>query len=68
MEAQVVEAHFLHPQLPSNSYGYSQRHDVMEFDQSDILTLVSPSTATGRRYYLTAKEVAAATSALTAKA
>ena len=68
MEARVVEVNFLHPQLPSNSYGYPQRQDVMEVEPSDILTLVSPSTATGRRYYLTANEVAAATSALTAKA
>ena len=68
MEARVVEVNFLHPQLPSSSYGYPQRQDVMEVDPSDILTLVSPSTATGCRYYLTAKEVAAATCALTAKA
>ena len=40
----------------------------MEVDPADILTLVSPSIATGRRYYLTAKEVAAATCALDTKA
>ena len=68
MEARVVEVNFLHPQLPSNSYRYPQHQDVMEVDPSDVLTLVSPSTATGRRYYLTAKEVAAATCALEAKA
>ena len=68
MEARVVEVNFLHPQLPSNSYGHPQCQDVMEVDLSDILTLVSRSTATGRRYYLTAKEVAAATCGLTAKA
>ena len=33
----------------------------MEVDPSDILTPVSPSTATGHRYHLTSKEVAAAT-------
>ena len=38
MEARVVEVNFLHPQLPSNSYGYPQRQDVMEVDPSDILT------------------------------
>ena len=67
MEARVVAVNFLHPQLPSNSNGYPQCQDVMEVDPSDIFTLVSPSTATGRRYYLTAKKVAAATCALTAK-
>ena len=51
-----------------NGYGYPQHQDVMKVDPSDILTLVSPSTATGRRYYLTAKDVAAATCALEAKA
>ena len=72
MEARVGENNFLHPQLPSNLYGYPQHQDVMEVDPLDILTLVSPLTATGRRYmyYLTAKakEVAAATCALEAKA
>ena len=49
-------------------YGYPQHQDVMEVDPADILTLVSPSIATGHRYYLTAKEVAAATCALDTKA
>ena len=64
MEGRVVEVNFLHPQLPSNSYGHPQCQDVMEVDPSDVRTLVSPLTATGH----TAKEVAAATCALTAKA
>ena len=67
-EARVVEVNFLHPCLPAKSYVYPQHQDVLEIDPSDILTLVSPSTATGRTYSLTAKEVAAATRALEAKA
>ena len=58
-EARVVEVNFLHPCLPAKSYVYPQHQDVLEIDPSDILTLVSPSTATGRTYSLTAKEVAA---------
>ena len=39
----------------------------MEIDPSDILTLVSPSTATGRTYSLTSREIIAATRALQAR-
>ena len=67
-EAGVVEVNFLHPCLPAKSYVYPRHQDVLEIDPSDILALVSPSTATGRTYSLTAKEVAAATRALEAKA
>ena len=67
-EARVVEVIFLHPPLPAKSYVYPQHQDVLEVNLSDVLTLVSLSTATGLTYSLTAKEVAAATSALEAKA
>ena len=67
-EARVVEVNFLHPCLPAKSYVYPRHQDVLEIDPSDILTLVSPSTATGRTYALTAKEVAATTRALEVKA
>ena len=70
IEARVVEVNFLHPCLPAKSYMYvyPRHQDVLEIDTSDILTLVSPSTATGRTYSLTAKEVGAAICALKAKA
>ena len=55
-------------QPPLHPYADPQHKDVMEVDPSDILTPVSPSTATGCRYHLTAKEVAAATRALEPRA
>ena len=67
MEEQSVEISFLHPKLPANSYVYPQHQDILEIDPSDVLTLVSPTTATGRSYHLTAKEVKAATLALQAR-
>ena len=39
----------------------------MEIDPSDILTMVSPSTATGRTYSLTSQKIIAATRALEAR-
>ena len=64
----LCNLNFLHPQLPANLYGYPQHKDLMEVDPSDILTLVSPSTAIGCRYHLPAKEVTAATRALEPRA
>ena len=66
-EARLVEVNFLHPQLPAKSYLYPRHQDIMEIDPSDILTLVSPSTATGRTYSLTSQEIMAATRALEAR-
>ena len=60
-EAQFVEINFLHPPLPARSCVHPQHQDVLKVDPSDILILVSPSTATGHTYSLTSKEVAAAT-------
>ncbi|KAL5508956.1 hypothetical protein EMCRGX_G004228, partial [Ephydatia muelleri] len=65
-EARLAEVNFLHPQLPAKSYLYPRHQDIMEIDPSDILTLVSPSTATGRTYSLTSQEIMAATRALEA--
>ena len=46
IEEQSVEISFLHPKLPANSYVYPQNQDILEIDPSDVLTLVSPTTAT----------------------
>ena len=67
MEEQSVEISFLHPKLPAYSYVYPQHQDVLEIDSSDVLTLVSPTTATGSSYHLTVKEVKAANIALEAR-
>ena len=57
MEARLIEVNFLHPKLPAKSYVYPHHQDIMEIDPSDILTPVNPSTATGRTYSLTSKEI-----------
>ena len=67
MEPRLVEVNFLHPQLPANSYIYPRRQDILDVDPTDILTLVSPTTATGRSYTLTSKEVSDAKRALEAR-
>ena len=50
MESRLVEVNFLHPQLPAKSYIYPRRQDILDVDPTDILTLVSPTTATGRSF------------------
>ena len=67
MESRLVEVNFLHPQLPAKSYIYPRRQDILDVDPTDILTLVSPTTATGRSYTLTSKEVSEAKRALEAR-
>eukprot|EP00731_Ephydatia_muelleri_P007530 Em0003g1778a len=66
MESRLVEVNFLHP-LPAKSYIYPRRQDILDVDPTDILTLVSPTTATGRSYTLTSKEVSEAKRALEAR-
>ena len=67
INARLVEVNFLHPKLPAQSYVYPRHQDILEVDPTDILTLVNPSTATGRRYFLTEKEIATAIKALEAR-
>eukprot|EP00731_Ephydatia_muelleri_P014922 Em0008g642a len=57
LQARLVEVNFLHPKLPAKSYFYPQHQDILEVDPSDILTIVNPTTPTGRRYYLTLDEI-----------
>ena len=67
INARLVEVNFLHPKLPAQSYVFPQHQDILEVDPTDILALVNPSTATGRRYFLTEKEIATAIKALEAR-
>ena len=62
-----VKVKFLHPCIPSSSFVYPNREDIMDMDPSDILTHVAPTTATGRTYTLSRKEILDATTALAAK-
>lgn len=59
-----VTVTFLHPRIPAASFLYPHREDILEVDPFDILSIVQPSTTTGRRYDLTRKEMQEATSAL----
>ncbi|KAL5515849.1 hypothetical protein EMCRGX_G001083 [Ephydatia muelleri] len=60
VNARLVEVNFLHPKLPAQSFIFPQHQDILEVDPTDIVTLVYPSTATGRTYFLTQKEIATA--------
>ena len=67
VNARLVEVNFLHPKLFAQSYVYPSQQDILEVDPTDILTLVNPSTATGRTYSLTANEIAKEIKALEAR-
>lgn len=57
----------LHPHIPSNLFVYPDQEDIVDVDPSDILTQVAPTTATGRTYKLSRKEIQDATTAIAAK-
>ena len=49
---------FLHPCIPAAAFSYPLMDDVLlEVHASDSLTTVQPSTATGRTYNLSRKEM-----------
>ena len=55
-EAHMIEVSFLHPKLSTaKSYVYPQHPDMMEVDPTDNISVVSPTTATGRTYALNTK-------------
>ena len=61
VNARLVEVNLLHPKLPEQSFIFPQHQDIqVEVDPTDIVTLVCPSTATGRTYLLTQKEIVTA--------
>ncbi len=51
-----VKVSFLHPHGPSRSYKYPSIPDILTIPLTDILSKVTPRTATGRVYNLTPKE------------
>jgi hypothetical protein len=63
-ESGEVEVTFLHPHGPGKSFKYPTRGDILVMSYQDILTIVHPSTATGRAYTLSQVEMAAASAAL----
>ena len=58
------EVSFLYPQSPAQSFKYSTLPDVLTVSIRDILTVVHPTTVTGRTYTLMLEEDLAATSTL----
>jgi hypothetical protein len=62
-----VEVNFLEPRGPSRSFNYATRADALVISSEDVLTVVNPTTATGRSYVLSQARSAAACSALTRK-
>jgi hypothetical protein len=59
-----VQVSFLHPHGPATSFKYPPHGDVLVISTQDVLTLVNPSTATGRVYTLSQVEMAAASAML----
>jgi len=63
-DSDEVEVAFLHPNGPASSFKYPPCGDVLVMSSHDILTIVNPSTATGRTYTLTLIEMSEASAAL----
>ena len=53
----TITTTFLHPSISATSFVYPDQQDILDIDPSDILTRVQPSTASGRTYTLTKKEI-----------
>ena len=63
-ESEEVEVSFLHPKGPTMSFKYPPDDDILVMSHQDILTIVNPSTATGRVYTLTREEMDLASASL----
>jgi len=64
-ETEEVEVNFLHPYGPSRSFSYPSPPDLLCISYHDILTTsVNPTTATGRTYTLSEREMEDATKAV----
>lgn len=62
-----VEVSFLEPRGPSRSFKYPTIADILVIGSEDVLTVVNPTTATGRSYTLSEAESEAAGAALMRK-
>jgi len=63
-DTEEVELSFLHPHGPAKSFKYPSDGDVLVMTYHDVLTVVNPSTTTGRAYTLTQAEMEAASAKL----
>lgn len=59
-----VKLSFLHPSGPSTSYSFPSKPDVLLVPIQDILTIVNPTTVTGRVYNISDKETTKANAKL----
>ena len=63
----TITIKFLHPCIPASSFVYPEQEDLLDLDLSDVLTSVNATTATGRTYMLSRKEMQEASAALRAR-
>jgi len=63
-DSNEVETSFLYPHGPSKSFSYPDKSDVFVISSEDILTMVNPTTVTGRIYAISPVEITAATKTL----
>ena len=63
-DTEDVQVTFLHPHGPAKSFKYPPTGDTLIMSYQDILTLVNPTTATGRAYTLSTLEINTASEAL----
>ena len=64
----AITVKFLQPCIPASSFVYPEQEDHLDVDLSDVLTSVNATTATGRRYSLSRKEMQEASAALHVRA
>eukprot|EP00731_Ephydatia_muelleri_P037493 Em0486g3a len=62
----AITVKFLHPCIPAPCFVFPEQEDLLDTDLSDVLTCVNATTATGRTYTLSRKEMQEASVALKA--
>jgi len=66
-DSEEVGVSFFHLKGPTKSFKYPPEGDILVMSQHDILIIVNPSTATGRVYTLTQKEMDLASASLASR-
>ena len=63
----AITVKFLHPCIPAPCFVFPEQEDLLDIDLSDVLSCVNATTATGRTYTLSRKEMQKASVALRAR-
>ena len=63
----AITIKFIHTCIPASSFVYPEQEYLLDVDLSDVLTSVNETTATGRTYTLSRKEMQEASAALSSK-